>query len=338
MEYVKLGNTGMDVSQICLGAMSFGSAEGWAHNEWALDEEASRAIIKRALDLGVNFFDTANIYAYGSSEEILGRALNDFANRDEVVVATKVFVPMWKGPNSGGLSRKHILSQIDQSLKRLGMDYVDLYIIHRWDYHTPIEETMEALHDVVKAGKVRYIGASAMYAWQFQKALHVAEKHGWTRFVSMQNHYNLIYREEEREMMPLCAEEKIAVTPYSPLASGRLARSWSETTQRLETDPIAKQKYDATADSDKMVVERVAEMAEKYGVPMAHVSLAWMLQKAPVVAPVIGATKVLHLESAVEALNVHLEPEDIAYLEEPYVPHPLVGLIPYGGQLLLNRK
>ena len=337
MEYVKLGNTGMDVSPICLGAMSFGTAEGWVHNDWALNEEDSRTIIKRALDLGINFFDTANAYAYGTSEEILGRALKDYANRDEVVIATKVFVPMGKGPNSGGLSRKHILSQIDQSLKRLGTDYVDLYIIHRWDYHTPIEETMAALHDIVKAGKVRYIGASAMYAWQFQKALHVADLNGWTRFVSMQNHYNLIYREEEREMMPLCAEEKIAVTPYSPLASGRLARAASETTTRHEADPIAKTKYDATAAADQLVIDRVAETAEKYNVPMAHIALAWMLQKVPVVAPVIGATKIPHLESAVEALAVKLSSEDMAYLEEPYVPHPLVGLIPYGGQLLSTR-
>jgi aryl-alcohol dehydrogenase-like predicted oxidoreductase len=230
------------------------------------------------------------------------------------------------------------MSQIDQSLKRLGMDYIDLYIIHRWDYNTPIEETMETLHDIVKAGKVRYIGASAMYAWQFQKALHVSEKYGWTRFVSMQNHYNLIYREEEREMMPLCAEEKIAVTPYSPLASGRLARDESETSQRLETDPIAKRKYDATADSDKMVIERVADVAEKHAVPRAQVALAWMLQKVPVVAPVIGATKIPHLESTVGAQSVKLSLEDMAYLEEPYVPHPLVGLIPYGGQLLSARK
>lgn len=338
MEYVKLGNTGMDVSPICLGCMSFGSAEGWVHNPWALNEEDSRAILKKALDLGVNFFDTANAYAYGASEEILGRALKDYANRDEVVVATKVFVPMNKAPNGGGLSRKHIMSQIDHSLKRLGMDYVDLYIIHRWDYNTPIEETMEALHDIVRAGKARYIGASAMYAWQFQKALHVAEKHGWTRFVSMQNHYNLIYREDEREMMPLCVEEGIAATPYSPLASGRLARDRSEGTQRLETDPIAKQKYDATADSDKIIIERVGEAAAKHGVPRAHIALAWMLQKAPVVAPVIGATKLSHLETAVEALSVKLSPEEMTYLEEPYLPHALVGLIPYGGQLLSARK
>ena len=270
MEYVKLGNTGLDVSPICLGSMSFGSAEGWVHNPWALNEDDSRTIIQRALDLGVNFFDTANVYAFGQSEEILGRALKDFANRDEVVIATKVFGKMGEGPNGGGLSRKHLLSQVDQSLQRLGTDYIDLYIIHRWDYDTPIEETMGALHDIVKAGKARYIGASAMYAWQFQKALHEAESHGWTRFVSMQNHYNLIYREEEREMLPLCIEEGIAVTPYSPLASGRLARDPSETSQRLETDPIAKQKYDATADSDNVVIQRVAEIAQKYGVPMAQ--------------------------------------------------------------------
>lgn len=338
MEYVKLGNTGLDVSPICLGCMSFGTAEGWVHNEWALDEEGSRTIIKKALDLGINFFDTANAYAYGNSEEILGRALKDYADRDEVVIATKVFIPMNRRPNGGGLSRKHIMSQVDQSLRRMGTDYIDLYIIHRWDYNTPIEETMAALHDIVKAGKVRYIGASAMYAIQFQKALHVAEKNGWTRFVSMQNHYNLIYREEEREMMPLCVDEKIAVTPYSPLASGRLARNWSETTQRLETDPIAKQKYDATADADKMVVARVAEVAGNHGVPMAHIALAWLRHKNPVVAPVIGATKISHLADAVESLAVQLSPEEVAHLEEPYVPHAVVGLIPYGGQLLLARR
>ena len=338
MEYVKLGNTGLDVSPICLGCMSFGKAEGWVHNEWALDEEGSRTIIKKALDLGINFFDTANAYAYGNSEEILGRALKDYANRDEVVIATKVFIPMNRRPNGGGLSRKHIMSQVDQSLRRMGTDYIDLYIIHRWDYNTPIEETMAALHDIVKVGKVRYIGASAMYAIQFQKALHVAEKNGWTRFVSMQNHYNLIYREEEREMMPLCVDEKIAVTPYSPLASGRLARNWSETTQRLETDPIAKQKYDATADADKMVVARVAEVAGNHGVPMAHIALAWLRHKNPVVAPVIGATKISHLADAVESLAVQLSPEEVAHLEEPYVPHAVVGLIPYGGQLLLARR
>jgi aryl-alcohol dehydrogenase-like predicted oxidoreductase len=247
MEYTKLGNTGMDVSRICLGCMGFGDAERWIH-KWVLNEENSRPIIKKALELGINFFDTANVYSIGVSEEILGRALKDFANRDEVVIATKVRGKMHDGPNGEGLSRKAILSEIDQSLKRLGTDYVDLYQIHRWDYDTPIEETMAALHDVVKAGKARYIGASAMFAWQFQKALHVAETHGWTRFVSMQNHLNLIYREEEREMLPLCREEKIGVIPYSPLASGRLTRDGSsESTLRSETDQIAKSKYDATA-------------------------------------------------------------------------------------------
>lgn len=329
MDYVKLGNTGMDVSRICLGCMSFGSAEGWSHNSWALDEGGSRSIIKRALDLGINFFDTANVYAFGASEAILGRALKEFANRDEVVIATKVWGKMHDGPNGSGLSRKAIMSEIDKSLARLGTDYVDLYIIHRWDYTTPIEETMAALHDVVKAGKARYIGASAMYAWQFQKALHVAEKNGGTRFVSMQNHLNLIYREEQREMMPLCREENIAVTPYSPLASGRLARDWSETTTRLETDRIAKQKYDATAEADTSVVQRVAELAEKRGVPRAHIALAWLLHTPPVAAPIIGATKMAHLESAVESVSVTLTPEEMAFLEEPYVPHPLVGLIPY---------
>ena len=325
MNYVKLGRTGLDVSPVCLGCMSFGTAEGWFHNAWALDEEDSRTIIKRAIDLGVNFFDTANVYAFGASEEILGRALKDFANRDEVVVATKVHGKMREGPNGSGLSRKAILSEIDNSLKRLGTDYVDLYIIHRWDYHTPIEETLSALHEVVKAGKARYIGASAMYAWQFQKALYTAEKHGWARFVSMQNHLNLLYREEEREMLPLCKEENIAVTPYSPLASGRLARPWSETTKRLESDQIAKRKYDATADADRAVVERVAEVADKHGVPRAHIALAWLLAQEPVAAPIVGATKLSHLESAVESLAVSLTPEDIAYLEEPYVPHEVVG-------------
>lgn len=325
MNYAKLGNTGMDVSRICLGCMSFGSAEGWVHNPWALNEEESRTIIKRALELGVNFFDTANVYARGVSEEILGRALKDFANRDEVVIATKVRGKMHEGPNGEGLSRKAILSEIDKSLKRLNTDYVDLYIIHRWDYNTPIEETMAALHDVVRSGKARYIGASAMYAWQFQKALYVAEKNGWTRFVSMQNHLNLIYREEEREMLPLCRAEGIASTPYSPLASGRLARAATETTTRLETDPIAKGKYDSTAAADQLVIARVAEVAAKHGVPHAHVALAWLLQKEPVVAPVIGATKLSHLESAVASLATKLTADEVAFLEEPYVPHGIVG-------------
>jgi aryl-alcohol dehydrogenase-like predicted oxidoreductase len=325
MEYTKLGTTGMDVSRICLGCMGFGDATRWIH-KWVLNEENSRPIIKHALELGINFFDTANVYSLGVSEEILGRALHDFANRDEVVIATKIHGKMREGPNGGGLSRKAILSEIEGSLQRLGIDYVDLYIIHRWDYDTPIEETMEALHDVVKAGKTRYIGASAMWAWQFHKALHVAEQHGWTRFVSMQDHLNLIYREEEREMLPLCRAEGIGVTPYSPLASGRLTRDLgSESTLRSETDQVQKSKYDATVDTDRLVVERVAELADKHGVPRVHIALAWLLQKQPVVAPIIGATKISHLEDAVGALSVKLPPEEVAYLEEPYVPHRIVG-------------
>ncbi|MEK4348674.1 aldo/keto reductase [Paenibacillus sp. FSL P4-0184] len=324
MEHIKFGNTGMDVSRICLGCMSFGKVLPGGH-QWVLDEENSRPIIKRALELGINFFDTANIYAGGSSEEIIGRALKDYANRDEIVLATKVWGQMRPGPNGGGLSRKAIMSEIDNSLKRLGTDYVDLYIIHRWDYNTPIEETMEALHDVVKSGKARYIGASAMYAWQFQKALHVAETNSWTRFVSMQNHLNLIYREEEREMMPLCQDQKIAVTPYSPLASGRLIRDWSETTRRSETDLIQKSKYDSTADVDRLIVERVASLAEKRGAPRTHIALAWLLQKASVAAPIVGATKIAQLEDSVDALSVKLSPEEISFLEELYVPHPIVG-------------
>ena len=325
MDYTKLGNTGLDVSRICLGCMGFGDAERWIH-KWVLDEENSRPIIRKALELGVNFFDTANIYSLGASEEILGRALKDFAKRDEVVIATKLHGSMRDGPNGGGLSRKAILSEIDHSLKRLGTDYVDLYIIHRWDYGAPVEETMEALNDVVRAGKARYIGASAMWAWQFQKALHVAEKHGWTRFVSMQNHLNLIYREEEREMLPLCQAEGVGVTPYSPLASGRLTRDLSSgDSLRSETDQIAKSKYDATAETDTQVVARVAETADEHGVPRAHIALAWLLQKEPVAAPIIGATKISHLEDAVGALSVKLTQEEVAYLEEPYVPHPIVG-------------
>ncbi len=325
MNYAKLGNTGMDVSRICLGCMGFGDAERWIH-KWVLDEDNSRPIIQKALELGINFFDTANVYSIGRSEEILGRALKDLANRDEVVIATKVHGRMHEGPNGAGLSRKAILSEIDKSLRRLRTDYVDLYIIHRWDYETPIEETMEALHDVVRTGKARYIGASAMFAWQFQKALHVAETHGGTRFVSMQNHLNLLYREEEREMLPLCREEGIGVTPYSPLASGRLTRDWSaESTLRSETDQIAKSKYDATAETDRQIVERVAEVAEQRGVPRAHIALAWLLQKQPVTAPIVGATKTTHLDAALGALSVKLSQDEVTYLEEPYVPHSVVG-------------
>jgi len=305
--------------------MGFGDAERWVH-KWVLNEENSRPIIQKALEIGINFFDTANVYSIGASEEILGRALKDFAKRDEVVIATKLHGKMREGPNGGGLSRKAILSEIDHSLKRLETDYVDLYIIHRWDYETPIEETMEALNDVVRAGKARYIGASAMFAWQFQKALYTAEKHGWTRFVSMQDHYNLIYREEEREMLPLCRAEGIGATPYSPLASGRLTRDWSsQGTLRAETDQIQKVKYDDAAESDRPVVERVAELAKKYGTSRAHIALAWLLQKDPVTAPIIGATKISHLEEAIGAFAVKLTPEDVTYLEEPYTPHRIVG-------------
>ena len=328
MEYVKLGNTGMDVSKICMGCMSFGAASSGFHG-WTLDEDESRGIIKRALDLGINFFDTANCYSYGSSEEILGRALKDYAHRDEIVVATKVFIKMKDEPNGQGLSRKAIMQEIDNSLGRLGMDYVDLYIIHRWDYNTPIEETMEALHDVVKAGKVRYIGASSMFAWQFQKALFTAEKHGWTKFVSMQNHYNLMYREEEREMMPLLLDQKIASTPYSPLASGRLSRGSGADTKRSGVDDIQRLKYGNTEDEDQLIIDRVAEVAQRLGVTRTQVALAWLLGKPPVVSPVIGATKVAHLEDSVGAVEVKLSLEDIRYLEEGYVPHRMTGPLFY---------
>jgi len=324
MEYTKLGNTGLDVYKICLGAMSFGDPVNWIH-KWVLEEADSRPIIKGALDLGINFFDTANVYSIGRSEEILGAALKDYAKRDEIVLATKVHQKMFDGPNGGGLSRKHIMSQIDQSLKRLQTDYVDLYIIHRWDYNTPIEETMAALHDVVKSGKARYIGASAMHAYQFQKANYIAEKNGWTKFVSMQNHLNLIYREEEREMIPYCESEGIALTPYSPLASGRLARSNNESSKRLVTDEVARSKYDETADKDQLIIDRVGELASRYGVSRVEISLAWLFSKPTLAAPVIGATKMSHVETAVKATGIALDPADIAYLEEPYVPHRIVG-------------
>ena len=324
MEYTKLGNTGLDVSKICLGAMSFGDPVNWIH-KWVLEEADSRPIIKGALDLGINFFDTANVYSIGRSEEILGAALKDYAKRDEIVLATKVHQKMFDGPNGGGLSRKYIMSQIDQSLKRLQTDYVDLYIIHRWDYNTPIEETMAALHDVVKSGKARYIGASAMHAYQFQKANYIAEKNGWTKFVSMQNHLNLIYREEEREMIPYCESEGIALTPYSPLASGRLARSNNESSKRLVTDEVARSKYDETADKDQLIIDRVGELASRYGVSRVEISLAWLFSKPTLAAPVIGATKMSHVETAVKATGIALDPADIAYLEEPYVPHRIVG-------------
>ncbi|QAY68010.1 aldo/keto reductase [Paenibacillus protaetiae] len=324
MEYVKLGRTGLEVSRICLGCMSYGDPARGNH-EWTLNEEQSRPFIKRALELGINFFDTANVYSDGTSEEIVGRALKDMTTRDEVVIATKVHGVMRQGPNGGGLSRKAIMSEIDHSLRRLGTDYVDLYQIHRWDPRTPIEETMEALHDVVKAGKARYIGASSMYAWQFQKAQFAAERNGWTQFVSMQDYYNLLYREEEREMLPLCKEDGIGVIPWSPLARGKLTRDWEDTSARSETDQLYKRLYSASDEADRQVVQRVAEIAAKRELPRAQVALAWLLHKQPVTAPIVGATKLRHLEDAAAAVAVKLTPEEIASLEEPYVPHVVMG-------------
>ena len=321
MEYVRLGSTGMKVSRICLGCMSYGQTN--ERSQWVLNEEESRPYIQRALELGINFFDTANVYAYGTSEVVLGRALRDFASRDDVVIATKVRLDMGPGPNDRGLSRKHILSSIDASLNRLGTDYVDLYQIHRWDYETPIEETMETLNDVVRAGKARYIGGSAMYSWQFAKALYTSDLHGWARFISMQPHYNLIYREEEREMIPLCQDQKIGVIPFSPLARGWLARKPTEETLRSQNDALIKERYDR---QDNMtIIQRVGEVAEKLGVPMAQVALAWMLSKPAVTSPIIGATKPHHLEDAIAALSVQLTSEEIEYLEEAYLPHPTIG-------------
>jgi aryl-alcohol dehydrogenase-like predicted oxidoreductase len=324
MDYVKLGQTGLKVSRVCLGCMTYGVPDRGAH-PWSLDEEQSRPFIKRALELGINFFDTANTYSDGTSEEIVGRALGDFARREEVVIATKVFYPMREGPNARGLSRKAIMTEIDASLRRLGTDYVDLYQIHRWDKHTPIEETLAALHDVIKAGKARYIGASSMFAWQFSKAQYLARLNGWTPFASMQNHYNLLYREEEREMMPLCAAEGVGVIPWSPLARGRLTRAWGETTNRSEADEFGKTLYVAAEDSDRKTVARVGEIAVQRGVPAAQVALAWIAQKPFVTAPIVGASKSHHLDDAIAALSLNLTTEEIAALEEPYVPHPVVG-------------
>jgi aryl-alcohol dehydrogenase-like predicted oxidoreductase len=324
VDYVNLGRTGLKVSRICLGCMTYGVPERGTH-PWSLPEEQSRPFFQRALELGINFFDTANVYSDGTSEEITGRALRDFARREEVVIATKVHGRMRPGPNGAGLSRKAILAEIDASLARLGTDYVDLYQIHRWDSGTPIEETLQALHDVVKAGKARYIGASSMHAWQFAKALYLADKHGWTRFVSMQNHYNLLYREEEREMLGLCAAEQIGVIPWSPLARGRLTRDWDDTTERSQTDAFGKTLYTTTVDSDRRVVDRVAEIAAKHSVSRAQIALAWMLSKPVITAPIVGASKPHHLEDAVAALEVKLTDEEIAALEEPYVPHPVAG-------------
>ncbi|KWB43753.1 aldo/keto reductase [Burkholderia ubonensis] len=324
MEYVRLGSTGLQVSRLCLGCMTYGVPERGTH-PWTLDEAASRPFIRQALDAGINFFDTANMYSDGTSEEIVGRALRDFAKRDDVVIATKVFHRMRPGPNGAGLSRKAILTEIDHSLKRLGTDYVDLYQIHRWDYHTPIEETLEALHDVVKAGKARYIGASSMHAWQFSKALYTSKLNGWTQFVSMQDHLNLLYREEEREMLPLCADQGIAVLPWSPLARGRLTRDWDASSERLQNDAYGQTLYEAYADNDRAIVEAVATIARARNVPRAQVALAWLLQKSGVTAPIIGASKAQHLDDAVAALSLELSAEELAALEAPYVPHAVAG-------------
>jgi len=323
MNYTNLGKTGLKVSRICLGCMSYGLEE----RKWGLDEEQGRPFIKRALELGINFFDTANMYGNGRSEEVLGRALREFAKRDQVVVASKVYFPMRADVNGPGLSRKAILTEIDHSLRRLGMDYVDLYQIHRWDYDTPIQETLEALHDVVKSGKVRYIGASSMFAWQFCKALYLADLHSWTRFISMQPHYNLLNREEEREMLPLCLAEGIGVLPWSPLARGRLARTWEtqRSTVRGQTDEYGEKLYSGTEDLDKEVVDCVGEIAKARGISRAEIALAWLLHKPAVTAPIVGATKLHHLEEAVAAVDLKLSDAEMDVVEAPYVPHPIAG-------------
>ena len=321
MEYRRLGSTGLEISPICLGVMSFGDARRGGH-PWVLAEDDARPLIKRAVDAGINFFDTANVYSKGSSEEILGRALRDFTDREATVVATKVHGEMRSGPNGRGLSRKAIFAEVDNSLKRLGMDYVDLLQIHRWDKNTPIEETLEALHDVVKAGKARYLGASSMYAWQFSKALYLADRHGWTRFVTMQNHYNLLYREEEREMIPLCADQGIGLIPWSPLARGRLTRDWDETTNRSESDTFGSGLY---REGDQEIVAAVAAVAEERGVPRAQIALSWLLSRPQVSAPIVGVTKAHHLDDAIAALEIELTDDEVARLEQPYQPHAVAG-------------
>ncbi len=332
MEYVNLGRTGVKVSRICLGCMSYGVPPAGqplrpGSNAWSLNEEQSAPFFRQALDAGINFFDTANVYAIGDSERVLGKFLKANAKREDTVVATKLNGVMRDGPNGGGLSRKEIFFELDESLRRLETDYVDLYQIHRWDKTTPIEETLEALNDVVRAGKVRYIGASSMWAWQFSKALYTSEKYGWAKFVTMQPHYNLIYREEEREMLKLCVDQGVGVIPWSPLARGRLARPWeSETTKRSESDGYGKALYTKTAEADRLVVERVAKVAGERGVPMAQVALAWLLTKPAITAPIVGATKLHHLEDAVAAVELKLTAEEVKALEEPYVAHPVLGL------------
>lgn len=330
MDYIRLGKTGLKVSRICLGCMTYGAPNTGklklGSHAWTLHEEESQPFLRQALDFGINFFDTANVYSNGASEEILGKFLKANTRREAVVIATKLRGTMRDEPNGSGLSRKAIFHELDQSLRRLGTDYLDLYQIHRWDYDTPIEETLEALHDVVKSGKVRYIGGSSMYAWQFSKALYLADLHGWTRFVSMQNYYNLIYREEEREMMKLCQSEGIGVIPWSPLARGRLARPWqTEGTKRSETDQFGKTLYAQTEEADRKVVDRLSHVSEQRGVPRAQVSLAWVLSKPFITSPIVGASKPHHLNDAVAALSLHLTPEEIVSLEEPYTPHPVLG-------------
>ena len=321
MQYVRLGTTGLQVSRICLGCMSYGEPDRGGH-EWSLGEDDARPFFARAIEAGINFFDTANVYSAGSSEEITGRALKDFASRDDVVIATKVHGRMRDGANGAGLSRKAIMTEIDHSLRRLGTDYVDLYQIHRWDRRTPIEETLEALHDVVKAGKARYIGASSMWAWQFSKALHVSERNGWTRFVSMQDHYNLLQREEEREMLPLCLDEGIGVIPWSPLARGRLTRDWDATTARSQSDRFGSSLY---SDDDRRIVDAVAKIAESRGVTRAQVALAWVLRQPAVTAPIVGATKPHHLEDAIAAVDLELSDDEAVQLEGPYSPREPAG-------------
>ncbi len=324
MDYTKLGSTGLDVSRLCLGCMTYGVPDRGTH-AWTLDEETSRPILRKAVEAGINFFDTANVYSDGTSEEIIGSALKEYARRDEVVIATKVHGRMRPGPNGAGLSRKAIMTEIDASLARLGTDYVDLYQIHRFDPDVPVEETLEALHDIVKAGKARYIGASSMYAWQFATMLHVSDANGWTRFATMQDYLNLLYREEEREMLPLCAAEGIGVIPWSPLARGRLTRDWDDTTERSQTDEFGSTLYAQTADADRKVVEAVAAIAAERGVPRAQVALAWVLAKPEISAPIIGASKAAHLDDAIAALALGLTEGEIARMEAPYVPHAIVG-------------
>ena len=325
MDYVNLGPSGLKVSRLCLGCMSYGdTSKGW-HGDWVLSEDESRPFIREAVEAGINFFDTANMYSRGASEEVIGRLLPEFARRDEIVVATKAFLPWQQAPNAGGLSRKALMQAVDDSLTRLGMDYVDLYQIHRWDDATPIEETMEALHDIVKAGKARYIGASSMFAWQFAKAQEVARANGWTRFISMQNHINLLYREEEREMLPLCADQGIGIIPWSPLARGKLARAWDETTVRSKTDGFGKMLYRQQEDADRAIVETVGAIAADRGVSRASVALAWHFAKG-VTAPIIGATKPGHIDAACAAMELGLTEDEVRRLEEPYLPKNPVGV------------